>query len=337
MPNYASTAIGVAKKYNGYIEKASNSNLDSFTGNKGTNNFTRFSRDVNAVGLMGCQGQPWCGTSQFAFELEAFGLEQALKNWNMTKKTYVGYNCFSTYNVFKNAGKVSSTPKLGCLVIFTFSHMGRVVAIDWNKKTFTTVEGNTSAATYDRNGGMVAMKSYSFSDSKIKGFCIIDYDSESSGSTTTASTTTTTSSSDENTNVKKGQAWLNDNYGSLLVSKRGEKLVEDGDYGSKTRKACICVWKDVANRKFHTSLTPSNSNFLESCKKAAKKAQIKSGASGTFVLIAQLILSAKGFYTGKMDAKFGSSLDEAVRRFQDVRGLGVDGIIGADTWYALFN
>lgn len=337
MPNYASTAIGVAKKYNGYIEKASNSNLDSFTGNKGTNNFTRFSRDVNAVGLMGCQGQPWCGTSQFAFELEAFGLEQALKNWNMTKKTYVGYNCFSTYNVFKNAGKVSSTPKLGCLVIFTFSHMGRVVAIDWNKKTFTTVEGNTSAATYDRNGGMVAMKSYSFSDSKIKGFCIIDYDSESSGSTTTASTTTTTSSSDENTNVKKGQVWLNDNYGHTLESYRGAKLEEDGDYGTKTRAACVCVWKDVVNRKYGFDLTPSNSNFYASSNKAAARATIKVGASGTLVLIAQLILSSKGFYTGKMDADFGSGTEKAVNAFKKTKELPQNGKVDAATWYALFN
>lgn len=52
MANYACEVNGVAKKYLGYIEKASNSNLDSFTGNKGTNNYTRFSRDVNAVGLI---------------------------------------------------------------------------------------------------------------------------------------------------------------------------------------------------------------------------------------------------------------------------------------------
>lgn len=159
----------------------------------------------------------------------------------------------------------------------------------------------------------------------------------SDGSGVSESKPVTTTNGDVSENVKKGQAWLNDNYGHTLESHRGEKLKEDGDYGTKTRAACVCVWKDVANRKFNTTLTPEESNFGVSSKKVAKKAQIEVGDSGTFTLIAQLILSAKGFYTGKMDAKFGSGLDEAVRKFQDIRGLEVDGVIGANTWYALFN
>lgn len=336
MPNYASTAIGVAKKYNGYIEKASNSNLDSKTGNKGTNNYTIFSKIVNDAGLNGCQGQAWCGTSQFAFEILAFGVDQALKNWNMTKKNYVGYNCFSTYNTFKKAGKVSKTPKLGCLVIFTFSHMGRVIEINHSKRTFKTLEGNTSSKTYERNGGMVAIKSYSFDDSKIKGFCIIDYDDETTGKVEKVETTVKTNNP-VHKNVKSGQAWLNNNYGSLLVAKRGEKFVEDGDYGTKTRAGCVCVWKDVVNRKYGFGLTPSNSNFYDSCKKAAKKATLVKGASGTLTLIAQLILSANGFYNGAMDAQFGNAMDEAVKAYQRSKGLEDDGVIGANTWYALFN
>ena len=176
MDNYFGTVIDVANTYVGYIEKSSSENLDSKTANKGTNNYTKFSRDINAIGLMGCQAQPWCCTYQFAIEVEAYGLNQALKNWNMTKDTYVGYNCFSTYNAFLKAGKTSKTPKLGCLVIFTFSHVGRVVKIDGN--TITVNEGNTSAKTYDRNGGQVAVKTYNINDPKIKGFCIIDYDKE---------------------------------------------------------------------------------------------------------------------------------------------------------------
>ena len=138
-------------------------------------------------------------------------------------------------------------------------------------------------------------------------------------------------------NVKSGQAWLNRNYGPLLEAKCGEKLVEDGSYGIKTRSACVCVWKDVVNRKYNFSLTPSNSNFLASCKKAAVKAQIKKGDSGTLPLIAQLLLSAFGFYQGAMDAKFDGDMEEAVKAYQKSKGLEVDGVIGPDTWYALFN
>lgn len=171
--------ITIAKNEEGYIEKASNANLDSKTVNKGTNNYTKYSRDVNNVGLMGCQGQAWCATYQFWLELQTFGKEQALKNWNMTGNTYVGYNCFATYNAFKAAGKAGMTPKLGALVIFTFSHMGRVIDIYTKNgvKKYSCAEGNTSSNLNDRNGGQVKIKERDFYDtSTIKGFCYIDYD-----------------------------------------------------------------------------------------------------------------------------------------------------------------
>ncbi len=196
MANNVNTVINIALNEEGYIEKASNSNLDNKTANKGTNNYTKYSRDINNLGLMGCQGQPWCGTIQFWLEVQAYGLTQALKNWNMTKSSYVGYNCFSTYNAFEKVGKVSKTPKLGCLVIFTFSHMGRVVNINGN--TFTTLEGNTSSNTYERNGGMVKKKTYNVNDSKIKGFCIIDYDSNDSSASWKAIGTATCTGDDVN-------------------------------------------------------------------------------------------------------------------------------------------
>ena len=91
------------------------------------------------------------------------------------------------------------------------------------------------------------------------------------------------------------------------------------------------------NRKYGSSLTPSNQNFGESCKVAAKKAQIQKGSSGTLVYIAEFILSAKGFYTGKMNADFGSGLKASTMAFQETVGLLADGIIGPDTWYTLFN
>ena len=334
MANLANDIIKVSLDEVGYIEKASNSNLDSKTGNKGTNNFTKYSRDINKLGLMGCQGQAWCATSQFWIEVQAAGLEQALKNWNMTKTTYVGYNCFDTYNAFDNVKKTSKTPKLGCLVIFTFSHMGRVVDIDFNKKTFTTIEGNTSAKTYDRNGGMVAKKTYYFNDPKIKGFCIIDYDDAKN---TTTTTTTATTKKPVSENVKSGQKWLNSYYGVLFNKHLGALLEMDGEYGTKTRAAAICTWKDIVNRKYGFKLTPSNTNFLASSKDAARKAKISKGDSGTLPMIIKLILSAKGFYAGRMDTEFEKDTESAVKEFQRSRGLSENGIVDDETWYALFN
>lgn len=318
----------------GYIEKASNSNLDSKTGNKGLNNYTKYSRDLIALGIKGYQGSAWCATYQFWQEVQEFGLETALKHWNMTKQNYVGYNCFSTYNKFKAAGKVSKIPKLGALVIFTFSHMARVIRISDDGKTFYTNEGNTSSKTYDRNGGMVAEKSYSINDSKIKGFCIIDYnETESTKPVSTGAITTNPISE----NVRAGQKWLNTYYADLFKKHFGELLEVDGDYGEKTRAAAICAWKDIVNRKYGFKLTPSNDNFLSESKKAARRAKIEKGSSGTLTLILQLVLSAKGFYSGKMDADFGNSTEAAVKAFQKSRNLSIDGIVGAETWSALFN
>ena len=172
--NTVDKVIQTASAEVGYIEKASNSNLDSKTGNKGTANYTKFSRDVNNVGLPGYQAQPWCGTFSFWCDLKAFGKDTALKLWNMTEKTYCGYSCFDTYHVFKAAGKVGMIPKLGALVIFTFSHMGRVTKV-YNNGTFDCIEGNTSSDLNDRNGGMVKSKHRSV-DSTVKGFCYIDND-----------------------------------------------------------------------------------------------------------------------------------------------------------------
>jgi glucan-binding YG repeat protein len=69
-------------------------------------------------------------------------------------------------------------PKLGAVVIFTFSHAGRVIAIDYDRYMFACEEGNTSSNLADRNGGQVKIKWRSFYDSTIKGFCYIDYNEQ---------------------------------------------------------------------------------------------------------------------------------------------------------------
>ena len=111
----------------------------------------------------------------------------------------------------------------------------------------------------------------------------------------------------------------------------------DGSYGPASRWGALAIWKDLMNRKYGTKLTPTNKNFYGSCKEVAGKAGVHSGTVGTFTFIAQLILSANGYYTGAMDASCGSKLVEAITAFQKANGLDDDGWCGADTWYALFN
>ena len=137
-------------------------------------NIQRFSDTVNAYGLAGCQGQPWCATYQFALELETVGKEQALANWCMSEQNYSGYSVFSTEAAFLRHGKTGHTPRVGALVIFKHAHMGRVLSISGD--TFQCGEGNTSNAQYDRNGDACAVKTYNAADARIKSFCYIDYE-----------------------------------------------------------------------------------------------------------------------------------------------------------------
>lgn len=172
--------IEIGKAEEGYIEKKSNAKLDSKTENKGSNNYTKYSRDVNSWGLKGCQGQPWCCTFQFWLEVQEYGIDGGLEHWNMDDDSYAGYNCFATYNEFKRVGKVGMEPKLGAIAIFDFSHAGRVIRIysENGRKYWDSLEGNTSSNLADRNGGQVKIKRREWNDSSVKGFCYIDYSVE---------------------------------------------------------------------------------------------------------------------------------------------------------------
>lgn len=63
--------LKIAEKEIGYLEKKSARDLDSKTGNAGSNNYTKYWRDVKAS----YQGQPWCGAFVSWCFMKAFGLE----------------------------------------------------------------------------------------------------------------------------------------------------------------------------------------------------------------------------------------------------------------------
>ena len=106
-----------------YLEKRSNAYLDDFTRNAGSNNYTKFARDVNRWGQPGCQGQPWCAVYQFWKLVKIFGLKKALQ--------IMGggfYNCRSVTRHAKNNGTWKKTPKKGALVVFrNGTHIGSII------------------------------------------------------------------------------------------------------------------------------------------------------------------------------------------------------------------
>ena len=158
--------IRIAKNEIGYLEKASNSQLDSKTANAGSNNYTKYWRDIKPS----YQGQPWCAAFVSWCFMEAFGQEKAkklLKHW-----PYV--YCPTLGNLFTR----NANPKIGDIVIFyhngTFTHTGIVTAVIGDR--FYTIEGNTSGASgIIANGGGVCAKSYLNSQMPGTKFCTPDY------------------------------------------------------------------------------------------------------------------------------------------------------------------
>ena len=158
--------IATAEKEVGYLEKSSNSQLDSKTGNAGYDNYTKYWRDVYPQ----YQAQAWCACFVSWCMMKTFGLETAkklLKHWPYVYCPTLG-SLFTKY----------ANPQRGDIVIFyrngTFAHTGIVTKVEGDK--FYTIEGNTSAgSTVVPNGGGVFAKSYYNSNLPGTKFCRPDY------------------------------------------------------------------------------------------------------------------------------------------------------------------
>lgn len=214
--------ITVAKNEIGYLEKATNAQLDSKTANAGYNNYTKYWRDVYPA----YQAQAWCACFISWIMMTAFGLETAKKLLRHWPYVY----CPTMANLFT----LYANPQVGDIVIFkhngVFTHTGLVIKVQGDK--FWTIEGNTSGASgIVANGGGVCQKSYYNSQLPGTKFCRPDYSivtSIKSGSSTNTSTTVTKNwieYGDKGNDVKTLQTKLN---------KVGYKLEVDGICGNAT-------------------------------------------------------------------------------------------------------
>ena len=129
--------IDIAKGELGYLEKRSNANLDNKTANAGTNNYTKYWRDIK----ISYQTQPWCAAFITWILVQAFGKEITEK----LLRHYPFVYCPTMGSLFK----LNSNPSVGDIVLFyrngTFSHTGIVIGV--NGDYFTTIEGNTSGGS----------------------------------------------------------------------------------------------------------------------------------------------------------------------------------------------
>lgn len=161
--------LEVAKAEIGYLEKKSNSQLDSKTANAGYNNYTKYWRDVKPE----WNGSYWCAVWVTWVFQTALGKERAKE----LLKHYPYVYCPTLAGLFTKY----TTPQVGDIVIFwkngAFAHTGIVIAV--NGKQFTTIEGNTSgASSVVDNGGGVCLKVYNLNSVNAK-FCRPAYNSTS--------------------------------------------------------------------------------------------------------------------------------------------------------------
>jgi g-D-glutamyl-meso-diaminopimelate peptidase len=64
---------------------------------------------------------------------------------------------------------------------------------------------------------------------------------------------------------------------------------------------------------------------------------IKLGAQGALVSLLQSILTALGFNPGGVDGDFGPNTDLAVKAFQQLYGLPVNGVVDRANWRNLWS
>lgn len=231
----AEKLVYIALNEVGYLEKKSNSQLDSKTANAGSANWTKYGK------WYGLNAQPWCAI----FVSWCFG--QLTGSKVEAQKILCGSlwaSCTQMYNAFKKAGRVYTSPKVGDIIVFnkvkgstTMVHTGIVKKVTGTR--VYTIEGNTSAQVgVIENGGGVAEKNYSLSYNRIGGYLRPYYSTSSSISNSIVTVTINPyflKKGDKGEAVKCLQQCLKGwGYDCGII---------DGDFGQKT---------DAALKKFQT-------------------------------------------------------------------------------------
>ena len=170
--------IEIAKAEIGYLEKKSNSQLDNKTANAGSNNYTKYGRDLDAVGFYNGRknGVAWCDQFFDWCMFKAYGLEAMMAmTFQPLGKNNSGAGCQYSFNYYKNKGRIFKDPQPGDQIFFwdsaksRKSHTGLVEKVSGGK--VYTIEGNTSGASgVVANGGGVKAKSYALNYSRIAGY-----------------------------------------------------------------------------------------------------------------------------------------------------------------------
>ena len=120
------------------------------------------------------------------------------------------------------------------------------------------------------------------------------------------------------------QEWLNRHYNTGLAL--------DNIYGPKTKNALIKGLQTELNKQYNKGLAVDGIWGLKTYNACIN---VRQGAEGNITMLIQMALFIKG-YNLSMDKKFGSDTTAKVKEFQKANSLSVDGIVGKNTFKALF-
>lgn len=221
----------------GYLEKASNKQLDDKTANAGDKNYTKYARDLDALGNFyngKKNGFAWCDVFCDWCFVKAYGPENA-KRMLFQPDRSLGAGVAYSAGYYKQVGRYSDTPHVGDQIFFgkngKYAHTGLVYEV--GERYVYTIEGNTSGASgVVENGGGVCKKSYRIGSAYIYGYGRPDYDLVKDKGGEVVVTLSVLKQGDKGSVVKTAQA--------LLIKKHGISCGiygADGDYGKATVKA----------------------------------------------------------------------------------------------------
>lgn len=168
--------ISWAEDERNYTEKDSLTDLDDKTKNAGDDNYTKYSQEVDALGIFSTQvqGQPWCATWVTDGFINTYGVDKGLDMLCQPSKNSNAACCGDAAEYYQKAGRWYTSPQVGDQVFFKttkyqYAHTGIVTEI--TDTEVTTIEGNTSSEKgVISNGGAVTKKHYPVGYSGFKGF-----------------------------------------------------------------------------------------------------------------------------------------------------------------------
>lgn len=240
--NELDKVISVAMQEEGYLEKKSNKDLDDKIKNAGSNNYTKYARDLDNLkdfynGKK--QGYAWCDVFVDWCFYKSFGVNRAKELLCQPSKSLGAGVYYSAKYYKKKKQYYKSKPKAGDQIFFKNSkgnaqHTGLVYQVD-NKYVYT-VEGNTSSSKgVVSNGGCVRMKKYLLSYKYIMGYGRPNYTYEKQPAMPYNGTFPTIP---KNGSLKRGSKGEQVKYLQLFLNWCiGSDLEIDGHFGPATEKA----------------------------------------------------------------------------------------------------